>query len=670
VQLLQNLVFFLTSKALCISHTIPDFSKAVYKGLRYMIGEAEEKRTKCTSDSQEEFYHAISEVLQGLITYARNLARGARELARTETDLSLKKNLLEIADIYEWVPEYPARTFREGLTTVWLCWIAVHLENPNVGLSLGRLDQLLHPLYDADITSGRLPKVDDAVELVCYLWLKIGDHVPTMTEMAEQLFGGTGSNQAITVGGVDASGNDAVNDLTYVMLKATELMQLRDPNLNARYHPDKNSKEYLDRLCEVNLKTGATPAIHNDKAVIAALKSKGDKPEWANDYGIVGCVEPVSNGRHYGHSGAILLNLAAALEMTLNNGRHRRVGVGANEPPISFSFPPEVPYPPQNVHDLRKGFELQTQWLIERAVTLNHHFGKAHQDMYPTPILSAFFEGPMDAGKDVVQGGAKINSSGVAIIGLADVADSLSAIEKWVFNAGFISFQELLAALDDNFGNTSLYTRLSTPTKTPIYGNEDTLADWNAQWIVEFLDSTFHKYTNYRGGGYRVGYWTMTTHAAFGKLTQALPNARRAEENFSSGITPCSKRTPVLTTALNSAAGLPANAMSSGVALNIKFTPNDGNGSEMLTKFSDTVEAYCKNGGVEIQFNITDHDRFVKAAHNPDDPEYQKLLVRVSGYTAYFKDLNKNMQKEIIDRTEYLLSKNKMQPHEPFEIED
>jgi formate C-acetyltransferase len=321
IKLLERLVFFLTSKPECISHTIPDFLRAIQEGLRAIIQEAEEKRVEA-SPSGVEFYTAIQEVMEGVIAYSRNLATEAERLAHQETDQALKQELLEIADINRHVPEFPARTFREGLTTVWICWTAIHLENPNIGLSLGRLDQVLYELYRQDIDNRNID-IQDAIELLCCLWLKIGDHVPAMPDAGEQLFGGTGSNQAITIGGVDKDGKDAVNDLTYIMLKATELMKLRDPNLNARYYQGVNSNKYLTRLCEANIITGATPALHNDKAVINALRDKGETPEHARDYGVIGCVEPGSNGRFYGHSASILLNLTSALEMAMFNGKHR-----------------------------------------------------------------------------------------------------------------------------------------------------------------------------------------------------------------------------------------------------------------------------------------------------------------------------------------------------------
>jgi formate C-acetyltransferase len=667
IKLLERLVFFIASKPNCISHTIPDFSRAINLGLRGIIDEAQQRGAGTSDPFQREFYEAVVEVLEGIITYSKNLAAQAEELAEREADSALKKELLDIAEVNRQVPEFPARTFREALTTVWICWTAIHLENPNVGLSLGRLDQVLYDRYRQDIEIGTID-IQDAIELICCLWLKIGDHVPTIPDAGEQLFGGTGSNQAITIGGVDKDGNDAVNDLTYVMLRATELMKLRDPNPNARYYPGINSREYLRQLCAVNMNTGAIPAIHNDKAVIKALTRKGETVEQARDYGVIGCVEPGSNGRFYGHSGAILLNLTSILELALFNGRHRHTGMDlviskeTGDPTTFITF-----------EEFKAAFEEQTRWLVEGATNLNNILGRVHQDFYPTPILSALFEGPMDKGKDLVQGGALINSSGAAIIGLADVADSLTVIQKVVFEERTASFEDLLDAIEKDFvGYEALQKRLMNPDKTPKYGNEDSVADANVSWIVELLDREFGEKMNYRGGRYRVGYWTMTNHAGFGRLMGALPSGRKAHENFTSGITPVSGVTPYLTKALNSVAKQRAQCLSSGVALNLKYTPENGDKEQMLDNFVASVEGYFddadgeRDGGMEIQFVIADHNTLAKAVEYPE--EFRELLVRVSGYTAFFKDLNPQMQKEIIDRTEYRLSTGKMVPFDPFPL--
>jgi formate C-acetyltransferase len=436
------------------------------------------------------------------------------------------------------------------------------------------------------------------------------------------------------------------------MIRATELMMLRDPNLNARYFSGVNPPAYLRRLCDVNLNTGATPALHNDRAVIAALTAKGDTLEQARDYGVIGCVEPGSNGRFYGATASILLNLTSVLELTLYNGEHRHTGRGvliSERTGDAASF--------TSFDAFKAAFVRQATWMVDRATTLNEALGRTHQEVYPTPILSTLFEGPMEKGKDLIFGGATINSSGASIIGFADVVDSLAAIQKVVFEDKATSLPALLQALDANFvGQDVLLARLRNPEKTPKYGNEEPAADQLARWLVTTLDALFGRKVNYRGGHYRVGYWSMTNHAGFGRLSRATPNGRRDGENFTSGMTPVSGMTPSLTKALHSVASLPPAFLSNGVAVNLKYTPDNAHRDKMLDNFVASVEGYFDaatggRGGMEIQFNVTTHDTFVDAVKNPQ--KYPELLVRVSGYTAYFKDLNPQMQQEIIDRTEY-----------------
>lgn len=666
MQLLQKFVFFLASKPNCISHTIPDFSRAVREGLRAVINDALERQERSTDQRQQDFYQAMAEVLEGIIAYAHNLADAAAGMATLATNAKQKAHLTEIAKIYGRVPEQPARTFREGLTTIWLCWTAIHLENPNVGLSLGRLDQVLYDLYRRDIDAGRMT-VEDAVQLLGYVWLKIGDHVPMVPAAGEQLFGGTGSNQAITIGGVDSEGHNAVNELTYVMLRAIELMKLRDPNLNARYYPGVNGKDYLRRLCEANVNTGATPALHNDRAVIRALTASGHTVAQARDYGVIGCVEPGSNGRFYGHSGAILLNLPSALELTLFNGRHRHFGLDN-----VISMETGDPYTFQSFAEFQGAFNLQLHWVLDQAIALNELFGRIHQQFYPTPILSALFEGPMESGKDLIEGGATLNASGIAIIGFADVVDSLNVIEKLVYGQQ-PSDNTLFRAIAKNYeGYEALLARVRNPEKVPRFGADEVNGEKNAIWLTEVLHEATHTRRNYRGGYYRVGYWSMTNHAGFGRFIGATPNGRKNGENFSSGLTPCSGVTPHMTAALHAVANLPAECVSNGMAVNLKFTPDDGDGTRMLDNFTAAVAGYFDasadhgTGGMEIQFNVTSHRDFIEAVKDPS--RYDQLLVRVSGYTAYFKDLNPQMQKEIIDRTEYRLSSGDAVPYEPFAL--
>jgi formate C-acetyltransferase len=638
-RMMERLVFFLCSKVHMISHTVPDYEIVVKEGLDFIRKKVKEK------EPQTDLYQAIGMVLEGVMAYANNLSKEAVSLAEIETDPIRKNELITMANACQRVPREKSTTFQEGLQAIWTCHIALHQENNNIALSLGRLDQILYPLYKKDIEEGTLtPEL--AVELVGCFFLKLADHVPMMPETGEELFGGSGSNQAITLGGVDTAGEDVVNDLTYVMLRATELLKVRDPNVNARYYPEVNPKEYLNRLCEVNIATKATPCFHNDKEVIKTLLAVDYSLEDARNYSIVGCVEPIRGGKTFGHTGAIMLNLTAALEMALFSGRHRLTE--------EEQFGPKTPLPSEitGFDQFFSIFKEQLIFLIDQSVELNNMFGKTHFKVNPLPLLSALTEGTIDKGKDLLEGGATYNSSGVAIIGLSEVVDSLCAIKEFVFDKKEITFSELMKAIENNWkGQEKL--RLAIINSGTKYGTESRQAKEMTDLIINFLQTEYQGRENYRGGRYVVGYWTMTTHAGWGVLTGALPSGRRDKEVLPSGITPVSGRAPQLTETLRFMAELDCRKIANSYALNLKYTPIAG----MIDKFAASIEAYMQMGGMQIQFNLIDRATFKDARDHPEN--YPHLLVRVSGYTAYFADLNPYMQEEIITRAEYDLATGK-----------
>lgn len=645
-RLMERVVFFMSSKAYCISHTVPNYAAVVERGLLDIINEAEEREWSLgnTEDDRgkRDFYEAVQLSLSGILSYAANLSKLARDTSQKENDPIRKEELLKMSEVCKKVPAQKPTTFREATNAIWICAAALHQENVNVAMSPGRLDQVLHPLYHKDMEQGMT--LGEAVELVGCLWLKICDHVPWMPETSEELFGGSGSNQAVTLGGIDMEGKDAVNDLTYVMLRATELLKSRDPNVNARYHTEVNKKEYLHRLCEVNVNTGATPCFHNDiSAIEALLLSHGVSLEHARDYSAVGCVEPASSGRTFGDTASILMNLPSALELALSQGKFRL----AEEEQIG----PETKAPEEmtSFDEFKEALATQLAWLIDQAVTLDNNFGRAYQKIHPSPMLSALIEGCMEKGKDVVLGGALYNSSGVAMIGIAGVVDSITAIEELVFQKKACSFSEMIAAINKNWEDPHKRLLAMVKTSTEKFGTDSAMAKKNADWLIKFLHDTFQSRTNDRGGNYTVGYWTMTMHAGFGVLTGALPNGRMRGEPFASGITPVSGSAPRLTACLNFVAHLDHTRIANGHALNLKYTSS----TTTLPKFANTIEAFFKMGGLQVQFNIIDRKTLEDARRHPE--RYPDLFVRVSGYSAYFKDLNPHMQQEIITRAEYNL---------------
>ena len=579
--------------------------------------------------------------MKAVIAYARNLSKKAAELAIIEQDPFKKENFQRMAEVCDRVPAKPARSFREAINSIWMVQVAIHAENINMAMSPGRLDQILYKYYKEDIDKGILT-VKEAMELVGCLWLKLNDNANLVPETAEELFGGAGTVPAVTVGGVDEKGEDAVNDLTYIMLRVTELLKTRDPSLNARYHYEKNPEAYRDRVAEVIVNTRAVPAIHNDVVDIKVLENQGTKSEHARDYAVIGCVEIGVSGRSYDASSSIMLNLVSVLELALNNGKRPVTG--------DEQIGPETGDPLQfkSFEEFWEAFKNQLAWLIGKAIELNEYFGHVYQEILPSPLLSSFFEGPMQKGKDLVFGGALYNSSGATHIGFADTVDSLNAIEKAVFIDKKCTFAELMQALEDDFkDHEKLHAYLVN--KTPKYGTDDPIAKKNSRNLIRFLYDFYQSHTNYRGGKYRPGYWTMTNHAGQGKLSGALPNGRRAYQVFGSGITPVSQAANDLSACLKAVGGLDSLCIPSGEALNLKYPSVQG--EEDLKTFGQTVEAYFRYGGLPIQFNIMSYEDLIDAKNNPE--KYPELLVRVSGYSAYFKDLNEAMKDEIITRTAY-----------------
>lgn len=656
--LLEKLVFFFATKAGTISHTIPDYSVALEKGLESMIADAASREAALIAsgalspeDTQKrDFYRAVQIALQGIIAYAANLSSRAQELADQTPDPQRKQNFLAMSAICKKVPAGPAETFREAVNALWIIQVAIHAENINMAMSPGRLDQVLYPYYRRDRDNGRLTD-KEAVEILSSLWFKLNDNTNLVPETAEELFGGAGTVPAVTVGGINENGDDAVNELTYIMLKVTELLRLRDPSLNARYNYEKNSAEYLERVAEVVVNTKSVPAFHNDVADIQTLENQGITTQHARDFGIIGCVEMGVPGKTYDASSAIMFNLVSSLELTLYNGKRPITGdevmsIETGDPAFFKTF-----------DEFREAFQEQVRWMLGKAIELNEALGLSHQEMLPTPLLSAFFDGPLEKGKDLIFGGARYNASGTTHIGFADTVDSLNAVEKAVFVDKKCTFAELLQALRADFaGYEKLHAYLVN--KTPKFGTDDPIAVKNSQNLIRFLYDFYQSHTNYRGGKYKPAYWTMTNHAGQGKLSGALPNGRKANKVFASGITPASQAAQELTTCLRVVGGLDGLCIPMGEALNLKFP--EVNIPDDIKRFAQTVEAYFRSGGLHVQFNIMSYEMLLDAKKNPE--KYPELLVRVSGYSAYFKDLNEAMKDEIITRTEYDLRRGQANP--------
>lgn len=701
-ELMERVAFFLSDKATCVSHAVPDFERLLTYGLDGLSKRIEQDiADKTANDEQKiEFLNGVLATYEGAKVYAQHLAAAAQQSGNTE-----------LARICQKVPAKPAETLHEAITSIWIAYHLLLQENTNFGFSIGRLDQLLNPYYLKDweklsTDQARSDYISKAVELICHFFLRCSDHVPLSTEGAEVLFAGSGSNQALTLGGtkrVNGKIVDAVNDMTYIILKATELVSIRDPNVHARYHKKVHHRDaqgkplpagtydaYLKRLSQVNIITRATPAIHGDAPVAQAMAKYYAEHDGINeeealtdayDYASIGCIEQNSAGKHYGNTGSTLFVIPAVLELALFGGKHRSDGTTADAPNL-FSNETKYTTPPlsemKNMEEFIEAFRFQLDEMAKYAVQSNNYLGRAFEKVRPSPFLSGLFIGPTNAPdapdgskakfRDLSSGGAKYNSAGVAIIGVADVIDSFCVIDSLVFG-GKVSAQELLAAMAADFEpeddskeadnpsflqklikriqawfsktkDTEALTRLSASrlqeiensirlspkygagvdqTENGIYDNS--LAVRYTHLITEMIQDVFYKYRTHRGGRYLVGYWSMTNHAGFGMLTKATPNGRKSRMPFASGITPCAnivKRNgdPVMILDhMLSVAEVDGNTVQNGYTYNLSLTTrNKDYFTEDTELFSKYMKVFMDNDGVLVQLCVSSIEDLI-AAH-------------------------------------------------------
>ncbi len=645
-------VYFLW-KTVALSHTIIDYPKLLNQGVNGIIAEIDARLAAVPAGDTETrvTLQAMKLTLEGVNVYAAHLAQQAAQEARLATDPIRQQELSALAQALANAPANPCTTLLEAVNAMWVLWVAVHMENTNAGFSMGRLDQWLQPYFEADMAklsteAERAAYIKYAVELVGCLYMRCTDHLPMVPDIGNYLFGGSSSDQAITLGGVTPEGEDAVNDMTYIFLKVTEMLAIRDPNVNARYHAGKNSPTYLKRLCEVNLNTTATPSIHNDMAVMDSLQEFNYPLEHLRDWSATGCVEPTLSGKHMGHTNSMMFNMVAALEMALNNGEH---------PLMQWKVGPETGAIQEGAFPTFDSFFdaycRQFQFLADNACEYNNLLGEAHQVIRPTPFLSSVMEGCIATGRDVTHGGALYNTSGTAMIGLADVTDSLLVIKKLVFDEKSVSFEELAQAVRTNFAqHPALLARIKT--RVPLFGSGNAESVAMANKVTQFAHDCFINQTNYRGGQYTVGFWSMSNHVAFGSLTGALPSGRLSGKAFTPGLTPEAHASKSILDNLRDVSSLKAENMNNNIAFNVKIVPDSHETHQQsVDHIYSYAKTFCEIGGMQMQFNVVSSATLRDAMAHPEN--YQNLLVRISGYNAYFVTLNRDMQIELIERSEF-----------------
>lgn len=600
------------------------------------------RRAKKQHPENPEFYDAVILVMEGARTFMRRYARLLEKTAAENE--AYRDDLLDLADTCEALADRGAQTFHEAVQSLWFLFTILHMESNASSFSPGRMDQYLWPYYEKDIREGRLTE-QKALEILEALWLKFNQIVYLRNQHSAKYFAGFPIGFNIAIGGVDEEGNDTYNDLSLLLLKAQYDLGLPQPNLSVRLNRN-TSRELLQDAIQVVAKGSGMPQFFNDEAIIHTMvQDLGIEEKDARDYAIVGCVELTTHGNNLGWSDAAMFNLNKALELAMNHGKCLLTGeqIGPD-----FGGIEEF----ETFEELEEAFRKTIDHFIDEMMKAEVVVEKAHQDCLPTAFLSAVIDDCLDKGLDVTAGGAKYNLSGIQMIQVANLADSLAAIKELVYDEKRISREELKQALADNFEGHEI-TQTMLLKRAPKYGNDIQWVDeLGAKWAGYFRER-MKDYTNYRGGPYHTGMYTVSAHVPMGENVGASADGRKAKEPLADGgMSPVYGRDMTGPTAvLKSVSRMDDSFTTNGGLLNMKFLPEFFRTQTGRDKFEHFLRAFVDLEIPHIQFNVVNREDLIDAQIHPE--RHQSLTVRVAGYTAYFTELAGKLQDEIIERTSY-----------------
>ena len=585
------------------------------------------------------FYKSIIDTTEGVMIYAKRISEYAKELAAKETNPKRKDELLKIAEVNAYVPAHKPRTYWEAIQSVWTIESLLVVEENQTGMSIGRVDQYMYPYYKADIESGRMNDFQ-AFELSGCMLIKMSEMMWITSEGGSKFFAGYQPFVNMCVGGVTRSGHDATNELTYLLMDAVRHVKIYQPSLACRIH-NKSPKQYLKKIVDVVRSGMGFPACHFDDAHIKMMLAKGVSIEDARDYCLMGCVEPQKSGRLYQWTSTAYTQWPICIELVLNKG-------------VPLWYGKQVCPDMGDVNSFKTYEEFEaavkeeikyiTKWSSVATVISQ----RVHRELAPKPLMSIMYEGCMEKAKDVSAGGAMYNfGPGVVWSGLATYADSMAAIKKLVFDEKKYTLAQLNEALKADFVG---YDQIRTDClNAPKYGNDDDYADLIAADLVDFTEHEHRQYKTL----YSVlshGTLSISNNTPFGQLTGASANGRHAWLPLSDGISPTQGADFKGPTAIIKSVSKMANdSMNIGMVHNFKImaglldTPE---GEESLITLLRTA---CMFGNGEMQFNYLDNNTLIEAQKHPE--LYRDLIVRVAGYSAFFVELCKDVQDEIISRT-------------------
>lgn len=600
------------------------------------------------------FYNAVLIVLKAVRNFANRYSVLAKDLAEKELNQKRKIELLEISRICSKVPYEPAETFQEAVQSVWFIQLILQIESNGHSLSYGRFDQYMYPYYDRDIKNGTI-KESEALELLTCLWIKTLTINKVRSQAHTLSSAGSPMYQNVTIAGQTTDKKDAVNDLSFLVLKSVAQTRLTQPNLTVRYHKNIN-KHFLDECIEVMRLGFGMPALNNDEIIIPSFMDWQVKEEDAYNYSAIGCVETAVPGKWgYRCTGMSYINFPRMLLCTMNNG----VDLTSNKRfTKGYGYFTEM----ESYEELLKAWDKTIREITRYSVIVENVIDKASERDVPDILCSALTDDCIARGKTIKEGGAVYDFISGLQVGIANMADCLAAIKKLVYEEEKITRQELWDAILDDFSspkNKKIQEMLIR--EAPKYGNDDDYVD---QLIVEAYDSyieEIEKYPNTRynrgpiGGIRYAGTSSISANVGQGMSTMATPDGRNAFEPLAEGCSPAhnsDKNGP--TAVFKSVSKLRTNKITGGVLLNQKMAPQMLSTEENRQKLELLIKTFFNRlHGYHVQYNIVSKETLIDAQKHPEN--HKDLIVRVAGYSAFFNVLSKKTQDDIIGRTEQSL---------------
>lgn len=633
---------------------VHDYEKPLKIGFNGIKREALEKLAALDEFSpiditeRKPFLEAVVITADAIILWARRHAELAERKAAAERDEKRRNELTELARICRKVPAEPAESFYEAVQSQWFIQLFSRIEQKTgTIISNGRMDQYLYPYYKADKEKGLIDE-DRAEELLECVWVAMAQYIDLYLSKAGGAFNeGYAHWEAVTIGGQTPDGRDAVNELTYIFLRSKREFPLNYPDLAARVH-QRSPKRYLYEVAETIKDGSGFPKLINDEEVIPLLLAKGAQFEEAYDYSVSGCAECRMPNRDTFTSPCAYINFAAALEMTIYNGRMLKygsevIGLRTGEAESFDSF-----------DEFLAAYLKQQKNFMKHAFIQQHEIIRLRAEHFASPLGSSLHKLCMEQQKDIhspkIEGG--IDLGYFEFIGYGTVVDSLAAIKKLVFEDKKITFAELKEALEHDFEGYEPVRQLLQ--SAPAYGNNDGYADEIGKLMDRELLEFTKKYSKELDVHLDLRYVPFTSNVPFGKVVSATPNGRHAYKPLSDGSSAsqgADKNGPTAILLSNYATKNYDHRDRAARLLNIKLSPQCVAGEEGTEKLVDFIKAWRDLKLWHLQFNVINRETLIKAQQDPDS--YRSLLVRVAGYSAYFCELSKDLQDDIISRTEH-----------------